>query len=507
MNSTSPAVEMKDIVIEFPGVLANDHVNLTLQEGEIHALLGENGAGKSTLMNALAGLYKPASGTIRVHGELVSFNSPRDAILKGIGMVHQHFMLVPTQTVTENILLGLNEPRFVMSLNKYDQKILELEEKYGLFVDPTTKIWQLSVGEQQRVEILKTLYRGADILIMDEPTAVLSPREIDELMVTMRSMTEQGKSIIFITHKLGEVVDIADRVTVLRKGVVTAEGESMKGVTKKDLAQRMVGREVIFTVVRESHELGDVVMAMTDVSALNNRGLPALNEISLTVRSGEILGIAGVGGNGQSELAEVITGLRKCTGKIFIQGEEISNQPPIKAINQGVSHIPEDRTAVGTAPSLSLTDNTIMKGYKTHPIGDGWRINFQVAQKHTSKLKDKYNIMAPSVNTPAGKLSGGNLQKLILAREINCEPRFLVAMQPTRGLDVGAIEDIRALLLEQRSHGAAILLISEELEEVLSLSDRIAVISEGKIMGIVDSEDVDIDKIGMMMAGMQEIRE
>lgn len=507
MNSNPPAVEMKDIVIEFPGVLANDHVNLTLQEGEIHALLGENGAGKSTLMNALAGLYKPVSGTIRVHGELVNFNSPRDAISKGIGMVHQHFMLVPTQTVTENILLGLNAPRFVMSLNKYDQKILELEEKYGLFVDPATKIWQLSVGEQQRVEILKTLYRGADILIMDEPTAVLSPREIDELMETMRSMTDQGKSIIFITHKLGEVVDIADRVTVLRKGVVTAEGESMKGVTKKDLAQRMVGREVVFTVERESHELGEVVMEMTDVSALNNRGLPALRDVSLKIRSGEILGIAGVGGNGQSELAEVITGLRQCTGKILIQGEDISNQPPIKAINQGISHIPEDRTAVGTAPSLSLTDNTIMKGYKEEPIGDGWRINFQVADEHTSKLKDEYNILAPSVNTPAGKLSGGNLQKLILAREINSKPRFLVAMQPTRGLDVGAIEDIRALLLEQRSNGAAILLISEELEEVLSLSDRVAVISEGKIMGIVDSVDVDIDKIGMMMAGMQEIRE
>ncbi len=507
MNSNPPAVEMKDIVIEFPGVLANDHVNLTLQEGEIHALLGENGAGKSTLMNALAGLYKPVSGTIRVHGELVNFNSPRDAISKGIGMVHQHFMLVPTQTVTENILLGLNEPRFVMSLKQYDQKILELEEKYGLFVDPATKIWQLSVGEQQRVEILKTLYRGANILIMDEPTAVLSPREIDELMETMRSMTNQGKSIIFITHKLGEVVDIADRVTVLRKGIVTAEGESMKGVTKKDLAQRMVGREVVFTVERESHELGEVVMEMTNVSALNNRGLPALRDVSLNIRSGEILGIAGVGGNGQSELAEVITGLRQCTGKILIQGTDISNQPPINAIKRGVSHIPEDRTAVGTAPSLSLTDNIIMKGYKEQPIGDGWRINFQVAHEHTSKLKDQYKILAPSVNTPAGKLSGGNLQKLILAREINSKPRFLVAMQPTRGLDVGAIEDIWALLLEQRSNGAAILLISEELEEVLSLSDRIAVISEGKIMGIVDSENVDIDKIGMMMAGMQEIRE
>ena len=507
MNSTSPAVEMKDIVIEFPGVLANDHVNLTLQGGEIHALLGENGAGKSTLMNSLAGLYKPVSGTIRVRGELVNFNSPRDAIAKGIGMVHQHFMLVPTQTVTENILLGLNEPRFVMSLKKFDKKILDLQEKYGLYVEPTTKIWQLSVGEQQRVEILKTLYRGADILIMDEPTAVLSPREIGELMETMRSMTEEGKSIISITHKLGEVVDIADRVTVLRKGVVTAEGESMKGVTKKDLAQRMVGREVVFTVERSSHELGEVVVELENVSAINNRGLPALKDVSLSVRSGEILGIAGVGGNGQSELAEVITGLRQCTGYIAIQGEEISNFPPIKAIKQGVSHIPEDRTAVGTAPSLSLTDNTIMKGYRDKPIGDGWRINFQVAEDHTSVLKDQFNILAPSIHTPAGKLSGGNLQKLILAREINSEPKFLVAMQPTRGLDVGAIEDIRALLLEQRKNGAAILLISEELDEVLSLSDRIAVISEGKIMGIVDSENVDIDQIGMMMAGMEQERE
>ena len=382
-----------------------------------------------------------------------------------------------------------------------------IHNQYIELVEPTTKIWQLSVGEQQRVEILKTLYRGADILIMDEPTAVLSPREIGELMETMRSMTEEGKSIIFITHKLGEVVDIADRVTVLRKGVVTAEGESMKGITKKDLAQRMVGREVVFTIERSSHELGEVVVELENVSAINNRGLPALKDVSLSIRSGEILGIAGVGGNGQSELAEVITGLRQCTGYIAIQGEEISNFPPIKAIKQGVAHIPEDRTAVGTAPSLSLTDNTIMKGYRDRPIGDGWRINFQVAEDHTSVLKDQFNILAPSIHTPAGKLSGGNLQKLILARELNSEPKFLVAMQPTRGLDVGAIEDIRALLLEQRKNGAAILLTSEELDEVLSLSDRVAVISEGKIMGIVDNENVDIDQIGMMMAGMEQERE
>jgi len=507
MNSIPPAVEMKDIVIEFPGVLANDHVNLTLQKGEIHALLGENGAGKSTLMNALAGLYKPVSGTIKVNGELVSFNSPRDAIAKGIGMVHQHFMLVPTQSVTENILLGMREPRFVMSLRKYDQEILTLQERYGLYVDPKAKIWQLSVGEQQRVEILKTLYRGAEILIMDEPTAVLSPLEIDELIKTMRSMTEGGKSIIFITHKLREVVEAADRVTVLRKGKVTGEGDSMEGVTKKDLAKRMVGREVIFTVQRDSQDLGDVILEMENVSASDKRGLPALRDVSLSIRSGEILGIAGVGGNGQSELAEVITGLRDCTGKIIIQGEIISNQPPIKAINSGVSHIPEDRTSVGTAPNLSLIDNTIMKGYREKPIGNGWQINFNIAHDYTDSLKEKYNILAPSVHTPAGKLSGGNLQKLILAREINSEPRFLVAMQPTRGLDVGAIEDIRALLLEQRKKGSAILLISEELDEILSLSDRIAVISEGRIMGIVDSENADIDQIGMLMTGMNQERE
>lgn len=504
MSSTIPAVEMKDIVIRFPGVLANDHVNLTLRKGEIHALLGENGAGKSTLMNALAGLYKPLSGSIRVNGELVDFNSPRDAIARGIGMVHQHFMLVPTHTVTENILLGMKEPRFFMNLQKFDREILELEEQYGLFVQPDAKIWQLSVGEQQRVEILKVLYRGAEILIFDEPTAVLSPREINELMGTMRSMTEQGKSIIFITHKLGEVVEVADRVTVLRKGRVTAEGESMTGVTRRELAKRMVGREVVFTVEKEEHEPGDVVFEMEHVFAENKRGLSALRDISFYVRSGEIFGIAGVGGNGQSELAEVITGLRPCQGNIRINDVEIGNHPPIKAIESGISHIPEDRTAVGTAPSLSLTDNAIMKGYRREPIGKGWRIDFSLADKHTNNLKEKYNILAPSVKTAAGKLSGGNLQKLILAREISCGPNFMVAMQPTRGLDVGAIESIRALLLEQRENGTAILLLSEELEELLALSDRIAVMYEGKIMGVVDADDASIDEIGLMMTGVSE---
>lgn len=504
MTSTTPAVELRNITIRFPGVLANDKVDLTLEQGEVHALLGENGAGKSTLMNALAGLYKPVSGTMRVHGELVDFSSPKDAIAKGIGMVHQHFMLVPTQTVTENILLGLNEPKFFMRLSEYDGKILELQEQYGLYVDPKAKIWQLSVGEQQRVEILKTLYRGANILIMDEPTAVLAPQEIDDLMMTMRSMTSQGKSIIFISHKLHEVTAVADRVTVLRKGVVTAKGQSMVGLTKENLAQLMVGRDVLFTVTKEKQAAGDVVLKMRDVHAMNDRLLPALQGVSLEVRSGEVLGIAGVGGNGQSEMAEVITGLRACQGHISISGIEISNQPPITAIQQNISHIPEDRTAVGSAPNLSITDNTIMKSYCHDPIGNGWSIDFTKAGEIARKLKEKYDILAPSVETPAGKLSGGNLQKVILAREISSNPKLIVSMQPTRGLDVGAIESIQTLLLEQRKKGAAILLISEELEELLTLSDRIAVISEGKIMGTLDAEDADINKIGLMMTGVAE---
>ncbi len=375
------AVEMQNVTVRFPGVLANDRVNLTLKQGEIHALLGENGAGKSTLMNVLAGLYKQAGGALKIHGQPVSLNSPKDAIAKGVGMVHQHFMLVPTQSVTENILLGLDDPKFILNLPVYDQKILDLQDQFGLRVDPTAKIWQLSVGEQQRVEILKVLYRGADILIMDEPTAVLAPQEIDELMNTMRSMVEQGKSIIFISHKLHEVTAVADRVTVLRKGVVTAEGISAKDLTPPKLAQLMVGREVVFTVKKKSQEPGDAVLAVQDVRAENNKGVPALRGLSLEVRSGEILGIAGVAGNGQSELAESITGLRPCTGSITINGQEVANQPPIRAIESGVGYIPEDRAKVGTAPNLSITRNTIMKSYRHEPIGNGWTINFTKARQ------------------------------------------------------------------------------------------------------------------------------
>ncbi len=495
------AVEMEQIVVRFPGVLANDHVDLTLKQGEIHALLGENGAGKSTLMNALSGLYRPTSGTIRVFGKKVDFGSPGDAIDEGIGMVHQHFMLVPTQTVTENILLGLDEPRFFMNLAEYDKKILELEEQYGLHVDPAAFIWQLSVGEQQRVEILKTLYRGANILILDEPTAVLAPQEIDEFMGNMRSMVDQGKSIIFISHKLHEVSEVADRVTVLRKGVVTAEGVSMEGLSKRDLAELMVGRTVVFAVKKKPQKAGDVVLSVKDVFATNNKGVTALQGVSLDVRGGEILGLAGVSGNGQSELAEVITGLRKCKGSILVNGKEVANKPPIAAINSGVSHVPEDRTKVGSAPTMSITENTIMKCYRVPPVGKGMRIDFATAGEMANTLKEEYDILAPSVETEARKLSGGNLQKVILAREISANPELMIAVQPTRGLDVGAIESIQSLLLEQRESGTAILLVSEELEELMSLSDRIAVIYEGEIMGIVKAEEADVDEIGLMMTG------
>jgi simple sugar transport system ATP-binding protein len=500
MAQPSPAVQMRDIVKRFPGVLAVDGVDFDLRTGEIHALLGENGAGKSTLMNVLAGLYRPEGGTINIHGRFADLRSPRDAIERGIGMVHQHFMLVPSQTVTENILLGLDEPRFLMRLNRYNRRVAELGESYGLHVDPKARIWQLSVGEQQRVEILKMLYRGADVLILDEPTAVLAPQEIEELFTILRSMKAQGKSIIFISHKLREVMAVADRVTVLRRGRVTAAGLETAATSAAELARLMVGREVLFRVEKGQQTPGEVVLAVENVRALNDKGLPALRGVSLQVRAGEVLGIAGVAGNGQRELAEVITGLRPCTGgRVSVHGQEISCRPASEAIRQGVAHVPEDRTGTGSAPNLSLTDNLIMKSYSQPPVAQGWVVNQPVARQQARRLKDEYDIMAPSVETAARFLSGGNLQRLILAREISQQPKLLVAVQPTRGLDVGAIEAVQRLLLAQREAGAAILLISEELDELFTLSDRIAVIYEGLIVGQVEKEDR--AAVGLMMTG------
>ncbi len=500
------AVEMRGIVKRFPGVLANDRVNLYLRQGEIHALLGENGAGKSTLMNVLAGLYRQEEGTIRVHGQPVSFRSPRDAIAHGIGMVHQHFMLVPSLTVTENILLGLGKPRFLMQLPKRHKEIAALEEQFGLKVAPEAKIWQLSVGEQQRVEILKMLYRGANVLIMDEPTAVLAPQEVDELFETLRSMTAEGKSIVFISHKLHEVMTISDRITVLRKGRMAAEPLETRSTNQAELAELMVGRKVLFEVTKKPREPGAVLLSIENVSADNDKGLPALRGVSLQIRSGEIMGLAGVAGNGQSELAEVISGLRSCTaGTVTVADQIVSNQPPRVAIDAEVAHIPMDRTGVGSSPNLSITDNLIMKTYRRPPIAKGWAIDERTARRHANDLKDDYEIIAPSIDTYARLLSGGNLQRVILAREISGQPSVILAVQPTRGLDVGAIEGMRRLLLEQRQAGTAILLISEELEELFSLSDRIAVIYEGEIMGVF--EEPDQETIGLMMAGQRGDRE
>lgn len=498
----APVIEMRGIVKRFPGVLANDHVDFDLHRGEIHALLGENGAGKSTLMNVLAGLYRPDAGLICVNGQAVDFASPRVAIGSGIGMIHQHFMLVPSQTVTENILLGLHNPRFVLNLAKYDRQIAELGERYGMKVDPRAKIWQLSVGEQQRVEILKMLYRGAEVLIMDEPTAVLAPQEIEGLFATLRNMVAGGKSVIFISHKLNEVIAISDRVTVLNRGKVTAAGLSTHEYSQADLARLMVGRDVLFRLEKEKVEPGETVLSIEELHAENDKHIPALKGVTFNVRAGEIVGIAGVAGNGQRELAEVITGLRACTqGRVLVSGEDVANHPVRKGIDMGMAHVPEDRTHVGTAPNLNITDNLIMKQYRRPPIAKRWMIDSNAATDYAGGLKEEYDIMAPTLETPTRMLSGGNLQRVILAREFSGQPAVVIAMQPTRGLDVGAIEGVQRLLLEQRKTGAAILLVSEELEELLSLSDRIYVIYEGQIMGELSAEQFDVDQIGLMMTG------
>jgi len=507
-------VEMKGIVKRFPGVLANDHVDFELRAGEIHALLGENGAGKSTLMNVLAGLYKQDAGIIKVKGKQLEFSSPRDAINAGIGMVHQHFMLVPSQTVTENILLGLDEPRFLMRLTEYDKRIADLGDQFGLKVDPRAKIWQLSVGEQQRVELLKMLYRGADVLIMDEPTAVLAPQEIEVLFDTLRLMIAQGKSVIFISHKLQEVTAIADRVSVLRRGVATASGVPAKGVSREELARLMVGRDVVFFVDKKPVKPGNLILDVKEVHAENEKGLPALRGLSLNVRAGEIVGIAGVAGNGQIELSQVIAGLRKCIkGEVFLNGDKVSNRDTLYGIEHGMSYVPEDRTHVGSSPNLSVTDNVIMKNFRKPPISKGSLLDMNAATKFAMELKAAYDIVVPTVKTPVRLLSGGNLQRVILAREISGQPQFMVAVQPTRGLDVGAIEGVHRLLLTQREAGAAVLLISEELEELLALSDRIYVIYEGKIMGEVKVDSLvpdqsQIEAIGLMMTGtpLEQIR-
>jgi ABC-type uncharacterized transport system ATPase subunit len=511
------SVQMRGIVKRFPGVVANDNVDLEVRTGEIHALLGENGAGKSTLMNVLCGLYRQDAGEVFLatggNGQLqlADINSPRDAIQLGIGMVHQHFMLVPNQTVAENVILGLKQPRFALNMRQVENEILDLSRQYRLQVDPTACIWQLSVGEQQRVEILKLLYRGADVLILDEPTAVLTPQESEELGHTLRHMASEGKAVIFITHKLDEVTAFADRVTVLRDGKNVATLKTADS-SKAELARLMVGREVLFRLDKDETEPGQAVLTLREVEALSDKELPCLRRLSLEVRGGEILGIAGVAGNGQRELAEVITGLRPATGgQVLIRGQDLTNRSPLRFIRAGVSHVPGDRLGMGLAGSLPVSDNLIMKGYRRAPLATGPFLVRSAVAEFTMRLIRVFQITTPSPSTPVRSLSGGNLQKTILAREITAgdelsrgRAALLVAVHPTRGLDVGATESVQRTLLGQRAQGTAILLISEDLDELLSISDRIAVMYEGEIMEVVDAADADVEHLGLMMAGERQ---
>jgi simple sugar transport system ATP-binding protein len=499
---------MRGVTKRFPGVIANDQAELVVQAGEIHALLGENGAGKSTLMNVLAGLYSPDAGEIRLHGQPVDVRSPRDATRLGIGMVHQHFMLVEPQTVAENVILGLDKPRFRLDMPTVEKEVRELSTRYGMPVDPQAYIWQLSVGEQQRVEILKMLYRGADILVLDEPTAVLTPQESEELGRTLRHMAAEGKTVVFITHKLNEVMAFSDRVTVLRRGktvanLITAE------TSKRELAREMVGREVVFRIDRSDYAVKAEVKAeaeptliVEDLNARNDKGLAALQNVSFTVRPYEILGVAGVAGNGQRELAEVITGLRPATGgKVCLCDHVVTNRPPRRVIDLGMSHIPEDRMHTGLIANMSVGENLILKDYRRPPLS---RLGF-LAQRAIRRFSDRlirdFEIATPSRETSVKALSGGNLQKAILAREITAGGKFMVAVHPTRGLDVGATEWVQRKLLEERQKGAAILLISGDLDEILAVSDRVMVMYEGRVMGVVPAEQADVEEIGLMMAG------
>ncbi|MCF8001539.1 MAG: ABC transporter ATP-binding protein [Halanaerobiales bacterium] len=500
--SNELAVEMKGITKRFPGVLANDNVDFHLKHGEIHALLGENGAGKTTLMNCLYGFLEADEGEILINGKKVDVTDPNVAIAHGIGMVHQHFMLVPPFTVTENIVLGEEPSKNNMIDYKEARKEVErISEQYGLEVDPDAKVRDISVGMQQRVEILKALYRGAEILILDEPTAVLTPQEVEELVSIMESLTDEGKSIIFITHKLKEVKAIADRVTVIRSGkwIDTIDTDS---ATTNDLANMMVGREVILELEKEKAQPGEVVLEVEDLYAKNNRDLMALNGATFSVRRGEILGIAGVDGNGQTELTEVLTGLRKKeSGTIKFKGREITKPQTKRLFEEGISHVPEDRQRRGLVMDFSLYENLILGRHDRQPYASKYKMNYTTVKSEARRLIKEFDVRTPNEVVKAKSLSGGNQQKLIIAREFDREPDLLVAAQPTRGIDVGAIEYIHEKLVEQRNNDKAILLLSLELDEILSLSDRVAVIYEGEIVDILDVEDATEEKLGLLMAG------
>ena len=528
---------MVEIVKRFPGVLANDHVNFDVKAGEIHALLGENGAGKSTLMRQLYGMYQPDEGKILIDGVEHHFHSPKDTIQAGIGMVHQHFMLVPELTVVENVALGLKSSRgFVLDLDVVEKRVCTLAEQYGLKVEPRAAVWQLAVGEQQRVEIIKALYRGAAVLILDEPTAVLTPQEVDDLFVTLRQMAAEGHSLVFISHKLHEVLAISNRITVLRDGRVVGERPT-KGATKEELAQMMVGRPIILRYELPPMHCEDTLLKIEDLVVQGDRGIDAVAGLSLELHAGEIVGLAGVSGNGQRELAQALAGLRPVRqGKILLHDKEITNATPNDRMAMGLSYIPEERMKDGAIRDFSVADNIILQDHDKSPYVRGIFFDFKTIRMDAKRLVEAFNVKTPTIDTPIKNLSGGNIQKLIIGRELWRRPSVLIASQPTRGVDIGASEYIHKQLLGQREgvvtvESAAVqkeskagktkraihkflksrrelclatLLISEDLDEIRALSDRIAVIYEGKIVGIVDRDEATIEQLGLMMAGVHK---
>jgi len=497
------ALEMKNITKRFPLVVANDKVNFTVYKGEIHALVGENGAGKSTLMSILYGLYQADSGEIFINGEKVNITNPNVAINLKIGMVHQHFMLVPPLTVTENIILGMEPIKNNIFIDMEDatKRVEKLSKSMGFKIDSKAKIEDISVGIQQRVEIIKVLYRGADILIMDEPTAVLTPQEVEELFGILNSLKKQGKTIIFITHKLNEVKAISDRITVMRDGKVVGV-KNTKDTNQEEIANMMVGRKVLLQVDKKEHKFGKTVLKVNKLNALNSKKLPALKEVSFEIREGEILGIAGVEGNGQTELVEVITGLRPAlSGKIFLYDKEITDYSPRNIREQKIAHIPEDRRQRGIISDFTVSENLILGSHYLPPFNKGLSLNISEINSHADKLIEEYDIRPSDSYNLLKSLSGGNQQKVIVARELFGEPRLLVAAQPTRGLDVGSIEFVHSQILKERDKGKAILLISADLDEILSLSDRIAVIYEGEIVDVLDPKKTEEKEIGLLMTG------
>lgn len=500
-----PILELRGITKSFPGVLANDHIDLTLNQGEILAILGENGAGKTTLMNILYGLYSPDEGDIYIRGSKVNIRKPHDAIDLGIGMVHQHFMLIPVFTVAENVMLGVESTKTggVLDRKTVSARISEISAHFGLKVEPEVMVEDLSVGVQQRVEIIKVLYREADILIFDEPTAVLTPQEAEDFFKIVHTLVERGKSVIFITHKLKEVLEIADRITVFRNGKVvgtTTPGQS----TEASLANMMVGRDVILTVDKKPAKPGEVVLDVAEVQVMDDRHLMAVNGVSFQIRAGEILGVAGVQGNGQKELVEALTGLRSLTsGKVFLLGKDISRASPRAIREAGTAHVPEDRQRDGLVLSFPIKDNLVLNTYYEPPFAQGLNLNGGEIIKTAEQRVKQFDIRTPSIFIPASNLSGGNQQKVIVAREFSRPIKLLIAAQPTRGLDVGSIEYIHGQIVRKRDEGCGVLLVSPELDEIMSLSDRIAVMFGGKILDIIPAKEATKEGLGLLMAGIR----